>query len=175
MIAANSSQRISDTAYRFLLLLYPPGFRLRFGPDMLQVFRDTCSEATGCGGFEHRLHFWISVLRDTACSLPCEWGHALLRSEDITLTLEVLADTVAMPVCIMLILVAQGYTVAALTQGLQYLLAPAGMPPHAPLGNTDVLAITATMSCGLGLVSALIAWGMARMNRIQQSTLKLFR
>jgi hypothetical protein len=173
MIAPKSSQRIPDAAYRFLLLLYPPGFRLRFGPDMLQVFRDTYSDQARCGGFEHRLRFWVSVLADTACSLPCEWGQTLLKSEEISLTLEILADTVAMPVWIMLILVAQGYTVAALAQGLQYLLAPAGMPPRAPLGNTEVLAITAIISCGLGLLSALIAWGMARMNRIQQSILKL--
>jgi hypothetical protein len=173
MIARNSGQRIPDVAYRFSLLLYPPGFRLRFGRDMLQVFRDTYSDATRCGGFEHRLRFWVSVLIDVARSLPCEWGQALLRSEDINLTLEVLADTVTMPVSIMIILVAQGYTVAALAQGLQYLLAPAGMPPGARLGNTDVLAVTAIISCGLGLLSALIAWGMARMNRIQQSILKL--
>jgi hypothetical protein len=173
MTAPKSRQRIPDTAYRCLLLLYPPGFRLRFGPDMLQVFRDTYSQATWCGGFECRLRFWVSVLIDTACSLPREWGQALLRSEDMSLTLEVLADTIAMPVWIMLILVAQGYTVAALAQGLQYLLAPAGMRPGAPLANTDVLGITAIISCGLGLLSALIAWGMARMNRIQQSILKL--
>jgi hypothetical protein len=173
MTAPNSSQRIPYAAYRFLLLLYPPGFRLRFGHDMLQVFRDTYSDATRRGGFEHRLRFWVSVLIDLARSLPCEWGQALLRSQDINLTLEVLGDTVAMPVSIVMILVAQGYTVAALAQGLQYLLAPAGMPPGARLGNTDLLAVTAIVSCGLGLLSALIAWGMARVNRVPQSVFKL--
>jgi hypothetical protein len=87
MIAPKSSQCIPDAAYRFLLLLYPPGFRLRFGPDMLQVFRDTYSDQARCGGFEHRLRFWVSVLVDTACSLPCEWGQTLLKSEEISLTL----------------------------------------------------------------------------------------
>jgi len=173
MIAPNSSQRIPDAAYRFLLLLYPPGFRLRFGRDILQVFRDTYSDQARCGGLKRRLCFWVSVLIDVARSLPSAWAQAVLSSEDVTLTVEVLADTVAMPVWIMMILVAQGYTVAALAQGLQYLLAPAAMPPGARLGNTDVLAVTASISCGLGLLSALIAWGMARVNRIEQSILKL--
>jgi hypothetical protein len=173
MTAPKSNQHIPDAAYRFLLLLYPPGFRLRFGRDILQVFRDTYSDQARCRGFERRLCFWVSVLIDVARSLPSAWAQAVLSSEDVALTLEVLADTVAMPVWIMLILVAQGYTVAALAQGLQYLLAPAAMPPGARLGKTDVLAVTAIMSCGLGLVSALIAWCMAKINRIQQSVLKL--
>ena len=44
MNPGNLSIQHSGRLYTALLSLYPPRFRIRFAPEMLQVFRDCCHE-----------------------------------------------------------------------------------------------------------------------------------
>lgn len=58
--------------YRLLLLLYPPGFRRRFGQELLEGFERDLSRPrfAGMGG---ALRFWALTLADLARTVPVEW------------------------------------------------------------------------------------------------------
>ena len=170
MIARESGQKFADLVYDFLLMLYPPAFRLRFGPDMVQVFRDTYPGEAQEESVGRRLAFWLWTLGDVVRSVPGEWAQALLEAEGIDALIGTLADSLAVPAWIITTLVAQGYTCAILTQCLQNLMLPGH--PHA-LSKTGLFVVAAVATCGLGMISALAAWAIGRGNRLQNPLLKL--
>jgi Flp pilus assembly protein TadB len=55
---------VSDRLYRGLLVLYPAAFRREFGPDMAQVFRDTCRMAARRGGTGAVMGVWLGIAWD---------------------------------------------------------------------------------------------------------------
>ena len=57
--------------YRFLLGLYPAGFRERFGRDLEDLFRDKHRAAAARGGTA-RLVFWVRIVRDAVISSVAE-------------------------------------------------------------------------------------------------------
>jgi hypothetical protein len=81
--------------YRFLLWLYPPCFRRRFGAEMLLVFHDSCRERIGSA--PNRLDFSILTLRDLAWSLPGEWWQALAKPGRLELPIGQWADSLVIP------------------------------------------------------------------------------
>jgi putative ABC transport system permease protein len=58
----------ADRAYRFVLGLYPPSFRNRFGDEMMEFFRTRRLAASG-GGALARLGFWARTIADVAPSV----------------------------------------------------------------------------------------------------------
>jgi peptide/nickel transport system permease protein len=55
--------RRQEAFYRRLLAFYPPGFRKRFGSDMVQVFRSRLAEERA-GGTRGVVPFWLWILAD---------------------------------------------------------------------------------------------------------------
>src|SRR5215470_5254140 len=54
----------SERVYSALLSLYPVRFRIRFAPEMLQLFRDCCRDALEKGEVAVVVSFWILAIRD---------------------------------------------------------------------------------------------------------------
>jgi len=57
----------SDRFYCVLLSLYPARFRVRFGTEMAQLFRDCCREEPNLAAL------WLRTLKDLVLSLTREW------------------------------------------------------------------------------------------------------
>src|SRR5580704_9609137 len=93
----DSSLKGPERIYRFLLLLYPPGFRLRFGPEMLQIFKDSHPHEARHASFAARLAYWHWTFNDLLCSLPGEWRLELIRPNKIKLPLRRWADSLVIP------------------------------------------------------------------------------
>ena len=64
--------RFSVWLYRRLLVAYPQSFRLRYGAQMVQVFRDCCREATTTDGNVGLLRYWLIALGDLIVSALAE-------------------------------------------------------------------------------------------------------
>jgi hypothetical protein len=54
----------SDCIYRLFLLAYPAAFRRDFGPDMAQVFRDSCRDAYQQRGTLGVFNLWVPTILD---------------------------------------------------------------------------------------------------------------
>jgi hypothetical protein len=74
MTVANLSIQYSERLYNALLSLYPLRFRVRFAPEMLQLFHDTCHDALEKGEVAVFAAFWVAVVRDLFCSVLRERG-----------------------------------------------------------------------------------------------------
>jgi hypothetical protein len=55
---------ISDLIYRLFLLAYPAAFRRDFGPEMTQVFRDSCREVYQQRGILGVFNLWVPTILD---------------------------------------------------------------------------------------------------------------
>jgi hypothetical protein len=64
----NLSVEYSERLYNALLSLYPAHFRMRFGPEMSQIFRDCCHDALKTGQFAVMLAFWFRAIKDLTLS-----------------------------------------------------------------------------------------------------------
>ncbi len=71
MNAKNRRSSNAERHYRRLLLLYPARFRLKFGDEMLQLFRDQWREVQGSSGLR-RLRFWLWLCADTGWAVGHE-------------------------------------------------------------------------------------------------------
>jgi hypothetical protein len=60
--------------YAALLSLYPKPFRLRFGAEMLQLYRD-------CYPGAPPVQFWMATLKDFVVSVPREWQREVRRED----------------------------------------------------------------------------------------------
>lgn len=173
MSALESSQKTSERLYGCLLLLYPSGFRLRFGSEMVEVFRDIYPHHAQNKGFGRHLAFWVWTLSDLLRSLTSEWAQALVRPETISTLTQTLADSVAVPVSVITILLAEGYTWAVLTQGLQNLMPSATVSSSHGLGNAQLLVVAAIATCLMGTVSALASWVIVRHSRTERNVINV--
>ncbi|MEK9509579.1 ABC transporter permease [Gemmatimonadota bacterium Y43] len=66
--------------HRLLLGLYPPSFRRRFGPDLLEVLRERRAEARH-RGWRGGLRFWTETVIDTVRAAPDAWRQARAAGE----------------------------------------------------------------------------------------------
>src|SRR5215217_8272409 len=64
MIAAPDPRSMADRCYRALLRVYPRDFRERFGPDMVDFFRDRRAAARRAGGTLGVLWAWVVAIYD---------------------------------------------------------------------------------------------------------------
>ena len=78
MTLSNLSIQYSERVYSALLSLYPIRFRVRFTPEMLQLFRDCCHDALEKGQVAVLVAFWLQVTRDLMYSVVRERGRELL-------------------------------------------------------------------------------------------------
>jgi hypothetical protein len=70
MAPGNLSIQYSERLYSALLSLYPVRFRVRFAPEMVQLFRDCCHDALEKGEVAVVVAFWLRVSRDLYFSTP---------------------------------------------------------------------------------------------------------
>jgi hypothetical protein len=68
----------SERVYNALLSLYPLRFRMRFGPEMSQLFHDCCHEALKKGQFSVLAAFWMQAVKDLALSILRERRRELM-------------------------------------------------------------------------------------------------
>ena len=64
MIAGPDPRSVADRCYRALLRLYPPDFRERFGPDMVDFFRDRRAAARRADGTLGVAWAWVVAIAD---------------------------------------------------------------------------------------------------------------
>ena len=73
---------ISYKLYGFLLRAYPPGFRQRFGDEMLQVFRDSYAHETSRRSLPG---FWLWTLVDLVVSAAKERKEGMIMNRNLLL------------------------------------------------------------------------------------------
>src|SRR5438874_12243113 len=74
----NLSVEYSERVYNALLSLYPFRFRIRFGPEMSQLFHDCCHEAVKKGQVAVLTAFWFQATKDLALSILRERRRELM-------------------------------------------------------------------------------------------------
>jgi hypothetical protein len=176
MSSRHSDLPVPTCTYRLMLWLYPPGFRLHFGQEMLQVFQDCYPGRAGDGRLARRLAFWYATLMDLLRSLPGEWRQALVRPRSVELPIRDWADALVIPFTVLGYLMAEGNLGAALvriplcfsaTHGGGDAWPFAGLGSAGSIGTGMLIAFTLAV---LGTASAVIT---ARNNRAEIWSLKL--
>ena len=146
-----------ENVYAALLALYPKSFRIRFGEEMIQLYRD-------CYPHAKRSAFWAETLRDFTISVPREWRREIQCGRtaiDSTLVLDaVMVSSVVGP-----LLLWWGWIATAVLLDLD---------PEAqdiflwsPTGIFLIAIATLSMACLVGLLSAMAA---ARTGRIDTTS-----
>jgi hypothetical protein len=79
MVLGNLSIEYSERLYNALLSLYPPRFRIRFAPELMQLFRDCSRDALEKGEVAVLAAFWLQVTRDLLASVVRERCRELMR------------------------------------------------------------------------------------------------
>jgi len=74
----NLSIQYAERVYSALLSLYPVRFRVRFGPEMMQLFRDCCHDDLEKGEIAILVAFWVVAVRDVLFSAAQERSRGLL-------------------------------------------------------------------------------------------------
>jgi hypothetical protein len=130
--------------YTALLHLYPKPFRVRFGGEMLQLFRDCYPDARPAA-------FWIETFKDFAVSIPREWRREIQR-EDSKIDYTALTDALMVSSVVGPLLLWWGWIATVVLLDLR---------PDAqnvlqwnPVGIFLVVLATLSMSCLVGVVSA---------------------
>jgi phosphatidylglycerophosphate synthase len=117
MAPGNLSIQYSERLYNALLSLYPPHFRVRFAPEMMQLFRDCCHDALEKGQVAIVVAFWLRVSRDLCISVLRERGRELTRPVDADHPLMGLVDLLLIPSMITANLLALGPILTLLIRG----------------------------------------------------------
>lgn len=76
--------RVSERAYRALLMLYPRAFRREYGGQMLQLFRDVCRDAVRQGGASALMRWWGTALFDLLQTVVAEHRKVWVKMGSIT-------------------------------------------------------------------------------------------
>ena len=74
----NLSVDYSVRVYNVLLSMYPLRFRMRFGPEMSQLFHDCCHEALKKGQLALLAAVWFQAVKDLAASILRERRRELM-------------------------------------------------------------------------------------------------
>jgi hypothetical protein len=78
MAGGHLSIHYSQRVYSALLSLYPVHFRVRFAPELVQLFRDCCHDALEKGEVAVLVAFWLRVMRDLFVSVVRERSRELV-------------------------------------------------------------------------------------------------
>jgi hypothetical protein len=117
MSLGNLSIQYAERFYNALLSLYPVEFRIRFAPEMLQLFRDCCRDALEKGQVAALVAFWVQVMRDLFVSLVRERGRGLTGPLGATHPLVALVDMLLIPGMVTAKLLALGPILTLLFRG----------------------------------------------------------
>ena len=110
--------------YGALLSLYPIEFRLRFGPEMAQVFRDCCRDALQKREIAVFAAFLLQTLRDFSTSVLRERSHEIVRPLAPGHPLISTVDSLLIPSIVTANLAVLGPILTLLVQGVPAVHAP---------------------------------------------------
>src|SRR5919201_4078360 len=120
--------RYAENVYNALLSLYPVHFRVRFGPEMMQVFRDCARDALEKGEAAVLVAFCIQAARDLVISVVRERGRAMLSVSALTIDadhpLMAIVDALLIPGIVTANLMVLGPILTLLIQGVPAIDAP---------------------------------------------------
>src|SRR4051794_17128753 len=108
MSMGNLSIQYSERLYNALLSLYPVRFRIRFAPEMMQLFRDCSHDALEKGEIAVFASFWALAIRDLFFSVVRERGRELITAGAAEHPLTAIIDLLLIPSMVTLKLVALG-------------------------------------------------------------------
>lgn len=171
MSAPALHDRFVKRLYGGLLLLYPPDFRARFGPEMLQAFDDAHAFDSQDGDFGKRFEFWLRTFCDLLRSLGNEWGEVLPKADRIASSAVTFVESLFIPTALCGILTLAGFTTATLSRR--------GLPPGFGTPVTEWQSTVFALEEGamvmllLGVASILGACLMARRQTTRGIWIKL--
>lgn len=93
----------STRIFAFVLLAYPRAFRLEYGPEMTQLFRD-CYRETQSGSRLNKTRFWLHMIGDVLRTAPLERLEALGKGRHSMKNLK--ADALGLFACLLVIVLA---------------------------------------------------------------------
>ena len=117
MAGGHLSIEYSERLYNALLSLYPPRFRVRFAPEMVQLFRDCCHDALEKGEVAVVVAFWLAVSRDLFVSVIRERSRDLARPIDSEHPLTGIVDLLLIPSMVTANLIALGPILTLMVRG----------------------------------------------------------
>jgi hypothetical protein len=123
----NHIVRYSEHIYNALLSLYPVRFRVRFGPEMAQLFRDCCHDALQKGEVAVLVAFLLQVTRDLLSSILRERSREIFRPPIMTVAehpVIAMIDSLLIPSIVTANLMVLGPILTLLVQGVPALHAP---------------------------------------------------
>jgi len=107
----------SERVYSALLSLYPIDFRIRFAPEMQQLFRDCCHDALEKGEVAVLAAFWLRAMRDLLLSVIRERQREVLGPLDSEHPLMGIIDLTLIPGIVTINLIALGPVLTLLVRG----------------------------------------------------------
>lgn len=113
----NVNLQYAERVYNALLLLYPVRFRVRFAPEMTQLFRDCCHDALEKGEVAVLAAFLVSALRDLFVSIMRERRSELMGPLNIDHPIVGIIDRMLIPSIVTLNLVVLGPVLTLLMRG----------------------------------------------------------
>jgi hypothetical protein len=117
MITGNISIQYSERIYTALLSLYPPRFRVRFAPEMLQLFRDCTHDALEKGEVAVLVAFWLCAVRDLLYSVLRERSRGFVAPISSEHPLMGIIDLLLIPSMVTIKLVVLGPLMALMFHG----------------------------------------------------------
>jgi hypothetical protein len=150
----------SERCYSALLSFYPIAFRVRFGNEMAQVFRDCCRDQLEKNGLPGLAGLWVRTIVDLALSVPRERRRAALYAGDLQLRTAGLIESMVLLAIISFHLLLAGTGIA--------LYIPRAY--ETPTGFFFVAATAGAVLGGLGVLSSLV---LARFRQINYRSIGL--
>jgi hypothetical protein len=141
MALGNLSIDYSERLYNALLSLYPVHFRVRFAPEMVQLFRDCAHDALEKGQVAVLVVFWLRVMRDLFVSVVRERGRGWMSPLNAEHPLVGIIDLLLIPSMVVANLVALGPILTLLFRG------NGSLPPE------EFLATSGFFSLAIGTLS----------------------
>jgi hypothetical protein len=116
MTVGNLTVQYCERFYNAMLSLYPIRFRVRFAPEMLQLFRDCCHDALEKGEAAVFVAFWVQATRDLLISVLRERGRELMGPVGAEHPLVGIIDLLLIPSMVTANLLALGPVLTLLTR-----------------------------------------------------------
>src|SRR5215467_15041218 len=117
MTSSNVTVAYAARVYTALLSLYPAHFRVRFAPEMVQLFRDCCHDALEKGEVAFLAVFLVSALRDLLVSILRERRSELMGPLNVDHPIVGIIDLMLIPSIVTVNLVVLGPVLTLLIRG----------------------------------------------------------
>ena len=114
---SNFTVAYAERVYTALLSLYPHSFRVRFAPEMVQLFHDCCHDAVEKGEVAVLVSFWLQTARDLCASVLQERSRELVGPLNAQHPLIGIIDAVLIPTIVTTNLIALGPILTLLVRG----------------------------------------------------------